>query len=79
VRVEAIRKREHSLSLSAAQLRSALQLLDKIAAQVDLALYQLEQELDLEKARGDLVQIEETPNSSDRRAAPFRPFRSPLN
>jgi hypothetical protein len=58
VRVEAIREREHSLSLSAAQLRSALQLLDKIAAQVDLALYQLEQELDLEKARGDLVQIE---------------------
>lgn len=58
MRVEAIREREHSLSLSAAQLRSALQLLDKIAAQVDLALYQLEQELDLEKARGDLVQIE---------------------
>jgi len=58
VRVEALREREHSLSLSAAQLRSALQLLDKIAAQVDLALYQLEQELDLEKARGDLVQIE---------------------
>ena len=58
MRVEALREREHSLSLSAAQLRSALQLLDKIAAQVDLALYQLEQELDLEKARGDLVQIE---------------------
>jgi hypothetical protein len=64
VRVEAIREREHSLSLAAAQLRSALQLLDKveapphIAAQLDLALYQLEQELDLEKARGDLVQIE---------------------
>ena len=64
MRVQAIQERKLSLSLAAAQLRSALQLLDQgeapphIAAQVDLALYQLEQELDLEKARGDLVQIE---------------------
>ena len=64
MRVQAIQEREHSLSLAAAQLRSALQLLDQveapphIAAQIDLALSQLEQELDSEKARGDLVQIE---------------------
>ena len=64
MRVQAIQERKLSLSLAAAQLRSALQLLDKveaaphIAVQVDLALYQLEQELDSEKARGDLVQIE---------------------
>lgn len=64
MRVQAIQERKHSLSLAAAQLRSTLQLLDQgeapphIAAQVDLALYQLEQELDPEKASGDLVQIE---------------------
>ena len=64
MRVQAIQERKLSLSLAAAQLRSALQLLDQseapphIAAQVDLALYQLEQELDPEKASGDLVQIE---------------------
>jgi len=64
VRVEAIQERDHSLGLAAAHLRSALELLDEvdapphIAAQVDLALHQLEQELDLKRAHGDLVQIE---------------------
>jgi len=64
VRVEAIQERDHSLGLAAAHLRSALELLDEveapphIAAQVDLALHQLEQELDPNRAHGDLVQIE---------------------
>lgn len=52
VRVETIEDREHWLGLAAVQLRAALELLDRvdapphIAAQVDLALHQLEQIVD---------------------------------
>ena len=64
MRVDAIQEREHWLELAADKLRSALELLDRgeapphIAAQVDLALYQLERVLDPGKECADLIQIE---------------------
>jgi hypothetical protein len=64
VRVESIEESDHWLGVAATQLQSALELLDRhdapphIAAQVDLALHQLQQLLDSGNAGAEIRQIE---------------------
>jgi hypothetical protein len=64
VRVKTIEDRERCLGLAGTRLRSALELLDRaeapphIAAQIDLALHQLEQLLDAPVAGTMGLQIE---------------------